>query len=116
GPGDHKKRGPDASGRDQSKEQRRRGFHFYRAYPLKLHSLMTATVFWRPWMKFGKYVKTLLFLLAAVCLLAAGCGQKEEDRRQEPKKPGDYDIYYLDSSAMRLVPQTYHTDTEDIDQ
>ena len=67
-------------------------------------------------MKFGKYVKTLLFLLASVCLLAAGCGQKEEGRRQEPKKPGDYDIYYLDSSAMRLVPQTYHTDTEDIDQ
>lgn len=66
-------------------------------------------------MKFCRRIKALLPLLFTVCFLAAGCGQAEEKEQKIPKDQGDYEIYYLDSNATKLVPQIYHTETEDID-
>lgn len=66
-------------------------------------------------MKFGKRAAALLMAVFAVCLLVSGCKKAEEKENIQEKKPGDYNIYYLNAGATKIVPKTYHTETEDID-
>ena len=65
----------------------------------------------------GRGKKTAL-LLAAAFLLAVfftGCKGKEKEEN-EASSQGEYQIYYLDASGLKLSPCSYETETEDTEQ
>lgn len=67
--------------------------------------------------KSGKLRKTAV-CLTAVFLLAAlstGCGRKEK-KGDETASRGEYQIYYLDASGLKLSPYSYEADAEDTEQ
>lgn len=62
--------------------------------------------------------KRTVRLLAAVLLLAAlctGCGEKQQEGEAAARE-GEYQIYYLDSSGIKLRACSYETETEDTEQ
>ena len=62
--------------------------------------------------------KKAAFLLAAALLLAVFCtgckGKRKEEN--EASGSGEYQIYYLDASGLKLSPCSYKTETEDTEQ
>ena len=62
--------------------------------------------------------KKAAFLLAAALLLAVfctGCEGKQKEEN-EASGSGEYQIYYLDASGLKLSPCSYETETEDTEQ
>ena len=62
--------------------------------------------------------KKAAFLLAAALLLAVfctGCKGKQKEEN-EASGSGEYQIYYLDASGLKLSPCSYETETEDTEQ
>lgn len=66
-------------------------------------------------MKNRKIWQALFLAVLAFCVLAAGCGKEEEIAKPQEKKPGVYNIYYLNAGTTKLVPQEYRTETTDVD-
>ncbi|MEY8338937.1 GerMN domain-containing protein [Lachnospiraceae bacterium 62-35] len=70
-------------------------------------------------MDIERNIKKMRLLLAGMgifCLFFAGCGRTQETDSTRERKQGEYNIYYLNGSATKLVPQRYETTTKDIDQ
>lgn len=65
----------------------------------------------------GRLKKTVRLLAAAVFLaaLCTGCKGKQKEG-DEAFGQGEYQIYYLDASGLKLSPCSYETDTEDTEQ
>ena len=60
--------------------------------------------------------KKAAFLLAAALLLAVfctGCKGKQKEEN-EASGSGEYQIYYLDASGLKLSPCSYETETEEV--
>ena len=69
-------------------------------------------VIWSRAAKWGRIFLAVVLLLG----FTAGCKGKAQEYKAEGNKKGEYSVYYLTASATKLVPQTYKTDTENVDQ